>query len=196
MTASTLHSPTLVADADCNERTALAQALDVGQVYEAHGRYVSRCLRGLGVRDAHLEDAVQDVFVVVNDKLAGFDGRAQLRTWLYAILLRVARKYRSRHASEMACDEVERLDERSSLEDALHARQRLSLAFEALAGLDDDKREVFVLAEVEQMSAPEIAYVVGAPLNTVYSRLRAARAVFERRLQTLSQRSARGGRHE
>jgi RNA polymerase sigma-70 factor (ECF subfamily) len=58
----------------------------------------------------------------------------------------------------------------------------LALAQRALDALDADKREVFVLAEVEQMSAPEIAEVLGIPVNTVYSRLRAARQAFNFRL--------------
>src|SRR5438477_9556731 len=66
------------------------------EAYAAHFRYVWRCLRSLGVRDGSLDDAVQDVFLVVERKLSGFDGRAELRTWLYAISLRVARRYRHR----------------------------------------------------------------------------------------------------
>lgn len=160
----------------------------VAQVYESHGRYVFRCLRGLGVRPAHVEDAVQDVFVVVNDKLAGFDGKAKLSTWLYAIVLRVARKYRARQASEGHAAASEALDVHDA-EAALISRQELTLALSALNALTDEKREVFVLAEVEQMSAPEIAAITFAPLNTVYSRLRAARFEFERRLAQLAQRA-------
>ena len=48
--------------------------------------------------------------------------------------------------------------------------------------LDDDKRTVFVLAELEQTTAPEIADALGIPLNTVYSRLRAARIEFDKAL--------------
>ncbi|MEI9952672.1 MAG: sigma-70 region 4 domain-containing protein [Pseudomonadota bacterium] len=58
-------------------------------------------------------------------------------------------------------------------------RERLALARRALASLDDDQRELFVLARVEQMSAPELASLLGIPLNTVYSRLRAARLAFD-----------------
>jgi len=57
-------------------------------VYEAHFRYVWRCLRSLGVYDAQVDDALQDVFVVAARRLADFDGGAELRTWLYAIALR------------------------------------------------------------------------------------------------------------
>ncbi len=69
---------------------------DITQVYETHFRYVWRCLRSLGVRSEHLDDALQDVFIVVQRRLAEFDGKAQLSTWLYAIALRIARKYRVR----------------------------------------------------------------------------------------------------
>ena len=60
-------------------RGAATPTPDLAAVYEAHFRYVWRCLRSLGVHDAQLDDALQDVFVVVQKKLAGFDGRAELR---------------------------------------------------------------------------------------------------------------------
>src|SRR6187397_541112 len=82
--------------------------LDLATVYEAHFRYVWRCLRSLGVRDSQLEDALQDVFIVVQRRLPEFDGRAELGTWLYAIALRVARKYRERARREPASLEAAR----------------------------------------------------------------------------------------
>lgn len=158
--------------------------LDLAAVYEAHFRYVWRCLRSLGAPDAHLDDALQDVFVVVQRRLPEFDGGVQLRTWLYAIALRVARKYRDRARREPASLEAAResqpeLASEHSGEGAALQSERLALAHAALETLSDEQREVFVLARVEQMSAPEIAEVVGIPLNTVYSRLRAARLAFE-----------------
>jgi RNA polymerase sigma-70 factor (ECF subfamily) len=161
-----------------------ALAPDLATVYELHFGYVWRCLRSLGVRDAQLDDALQDVFMVVQKKLGDFDGRAQLRTWLYAIALRIARKCRDQtrraptsldtepdHRPELVLD--------ASSEGAALQHERLALARSALEALTDEQREVFVLARVEQMSAPEIAEIVGVPLNTVYSRLRAARLAFE-----------------
>jgi len=168
-----------------------APELDLATVYEAYFRYVWRCLRSLGVRDSQLEDALQDVFMVVQRRLPEFDGRAAVRTWLYAIALRVARKYRERARREPASLEAAREDdpELSTLHDAGGDREqdseRLVLARRALSSLDDDKREIFVLARVEQMSAPEIASVLRIPLNTVYSRLRAARLAFEAEIARL-----------
>lgn len=183
-------------------------AADVGSVYEAHFQFVWRCLRSLGVRDDALDDAVQDVFVVVHDKLHGFDGRANLRTWIYGIALRVARRYRARVAKDAQkfvstsdADSGEASEAAGALPPAtgdlereLDNSERLELARRALEALDDEKREAFVLACVEQMSAPEIAEITGLPLNTVYSRIRAARLAFTARvarLQTFARRSPR-----
>lgn len=168
--------------------------LDVGAVYEAHFRYVWRCLRSLGVRESSLEDALHDVFIVVQRRLQEFDGRAELRTWLYAIALRVARKYRERArreptSLEAAREETPELPASPELNaDFVLERERLAWARRALSSLDDDKREVFVLARIEQMSAPEIACVLGVPLNTVYSRLRAARIAFDAEISRLRER--------
>jgi len=162
-----------------------APVLDLATIYEAYFRYVWRCLRSLGVRDSQLEDALQDVFIVVQRRLPEFDGRAAVRTWLYAIALRVARKYRDRARREPTSLEAAREDDpelasaHDGGRDSELGSERLLLARRALSSLDDDKREIFVLARVEQMSAPEIAGVLCIPLNTVYSRLRAARLAFD-----------------
>jgi len=171
-----------------------ATVLDLATVYEAYFRYVWRCLRSLGVRDAHLEDALQDVFMVVQRRLPEFDGRAAVRTWLYAIALRVARKYRERARREPdSLDAARERDPELTAATASgaseHESERLLLARRALSSLDDDKREIFVLARVEQMSAPEIASVLRIPLNTVYSRLRAARLAFDAEITRLRARS-------
>jgi RNA polymerase sigma-70 factor (ECF subfamily) len=171
--------------------------LDLATVYEAHFRYVWRCLRSLGVRDSQLEDALQDVFIVVQRRLPEFDGRAELGTWLYAIALRIARKYRDRARREPASLEAAREHDPElpaavgTTSDGALERERLALARRALSSLADDKREIFVLARVEQMSAPEIASVLGIPLNTVYSRLRAARLAFDAEITRLRAGSTR-----
>ena len=165
-------------------------SLSIQSVYEAHFRYVWRCLRGLGVREQALDDAAHDVFLVVQRKLSSFDGsQARLTTWLYEIALRVARRYRTQTAKDAQRSvslEPPQPEEESDLvapEAApvpceLEHAERLALARRALDALDAPKREVFVLGCVEQRSAPEIAELTGVPLNTVYSRLRAARRAF------------------
>lgn len=181
-----------------------AAAGDLGEVYEAHFKYVWRCLRSLGVADATIDDAVQEVFLVVQRKLPAFDGGAELRTWLYAIVLRVARRHRAEAArdaqrfqsheaagGERSTDAGESAN--ADLRREVEQNERLALAQRALAALDDVKREVFVLACVEGMSAPEIAALTSVPLNTVYSRLRAARLAFAEAVATLSTPNASEG---
>jgi RNA polymerase sigma-70 factor (ECF subfamily) len=153
----------------------------VAEVYDRHASFVFRVLRGLGVRDDRVDDAVQDVFIVVHRRLAEFEARSSLTTWLYAIARRVASQYR-RSAATRREDEgadLDRLPAHASPFDDAQRNQAARLCAEILDELDDDKREVFVLIELEQMSAPDVAQVLGIPVNTVYSRLRLARARFE-----------------
>ncbi len=186
MAAGTLE-PTPFAPGRANARSA--EAPDIDRVYAEHFRYVWRCLRALGVRDAALDDAAHDVFLVVQQKLGQFDGQAALTTWLYAIALRVARRARAaarrdawRFAPVDVAEDVAETPQALASEhpeQALERGERLSLARRALDRLDDDKREAFVLSQVEQRSAPEIAEITGLPVNTVYSRVRAARLAFQ-----------------
>ena len=155
--------------------------VSVADVYDRPAPFVFRVLRGLGVGDDRIDDAVQDVFIVVHRRLAEFEQRSSLTTWLYAIARRVASQYRRSAASrrEGGDGELERVAGTQSPYDDAERAQAARLLAELLDELDDDKREVFVLIEIEQMSAPDVAGVIGIPVNTVYSRLRLARARFE-----------------
>jgi RNA polymerase sigma-70 factor (ECF subfamily) len=163
------------------------------QVYAHYFRRIWRTLRRLGVAAAELDDATQDVFLVVYGKLAGFDGRS-LRGWLYAIAVRVASDYR-RGAKRSALPVSAALP--APVLDPARARE-LNESVETLhlllEGLDEPKRTVFVLGELEELSAPEIADVLRVNLNTVYSRLRAARSAFEAALARQRAREERGVR--
>ncbi|MFT3926063.1 MAG: sigma-70 family RNA polymerase sigma factor [Myxococcales bacterium] len=177
-----------------------ALKLEVAAIYDAHSDYVFRCLRSLGVAPSALEDAVQDVFVVVQQKLSEFDGACALRTWLYAIVIRIARKKRAALARSWSASSWDVGAESAGAECTEHeaARQEgLALAQRALGALDAEKREVFVLLEIEQMSAPEVAQILGVPVNTVYSRLRLARLAFDREVERLTRVKGQSqrGRH-
>jgi RNA polymerase sigma-70 factor, ECF subfamily len=162
-------------------------------VYAEHFRGVWRTLRRLGVTDAQLDDAAQDVFVVVHRKLASFDGRS-LRGWLYAIAVRVASDYRRGVAQrrtiplfDAVTDPAPDPARRSELNDSVRLLHAL------LEELPGDQRTVFVLAELEELSVPEIAEALGANLNTVYSQKRAARLRFEAALKRHRERARREG---
>ena len=162
-----------------------ARALDFDQLYDDHVDFVWRSLRCLGVREQSLDDAVQDVFVVVHRRLADFEARSAVRTWLFGIVLRVAGDHRRRERRKGGLSPIDfEIEDRAPgpLEEAVRAEALRTLA-RVLGALDEDKRAVLVLAEIEQQSAPEIAAALGIKLNTVYSRLRAARRAFEAAFQ-------------
>lgn len=168
-------------------------ALTVETVYLSHVKFVWRCLRSFGVPAQALDDAVAEVFVVVHRRLPEFDGEhARVTTWLYEIAWRVARRHRAR-AQQEASKHVPLIDGGESagespvhlesaacgdLREEVEHADRLDIARRALEALGVEKRDVFVLAFVEQRPAPEIAAILGIPLNTVYSRMRAAKRDF------------------
>jgi RNA polymerase sigma-70 factor, ECF subfamily len=153
-------------------------------VYAAHVGFVWRVLRTFGVSEAQIEDAVQDVFVVVHRRLAEWQGRAAITTWLFAIARRVASGYRRRtgRRTEVTEDLTEELVDDHPAGDPFAEMSRAQAAATVLAileQLDDDKRMVFALVELEQLSVPEVARMLELNLNTAYSRLRLARQAFE-----------------
>lgn len=156
---------------------------DFDAIYREHFPFVWRNLRRLGVAEAYVEDAAQEVWVVVHRRLKDFEGRSSVRTWLFGIAMRTAsdhRRWRRRKDPRDRDDEVDALASRAPSPEALTERSQAARALDALLdAIPEERRAVFVLAELEQMSAPEIAASVGVPLNTVYSRLRVARAEFE-----------------
>jgi RNA polymerase sigma-70 factor (ECF subfamily) len=141
---------------------------------------VWRSLRRLGVPERDLPDAVQEVFVVVHRKLAGFDASSRITTWLYAIALRVAsdRRRRASHRHEVFADAPERTSHVA--EDTSELADRRALLEKALDAMPLEQRAVFTLFELEGLEGGEIAELLQVPLATVHSRLRLARETFRR----------------
>jgi RNA polymerase sigma-70 factor (ECF subfamily) len=170
------------------------------EIYDRHADMVWRSLRRLGLDDASAEDALQEVFMVVHRRIGEFEGRSSLQTWLFGIIIFVVRNHkrslrrRRTDASDegrAALDEV-RVDERSHPDEQADRTRAVKILYDLLDRLGDDQREVFVMAELEQMKGTEIAAATGVNLNTVYARLNAARQQFEQGVARLRarQRSA------
>jgi len=151
------------------------------RVFQEHAPYVWRAIRRLGVAEADADDVCQDVFIVVHRKLGTFHGGSSLQTWLYGICLRVVSEHRRRphRRREQVVSAVPDEAVDASQEDEVEHRRELGRLDAALDQLDDDKRAVFVLFELEQMPMVEVAKAVGCPLQTAYSRLHAARKIVE-----------------
>jgi RNA polymerase sigma-70 factor (ECF subfamily) len=158
---------------------AAAAAPSFDEVYATHVAFVWRVLRTFGLSDAQLEDAVQDVFLVVHRRLPEWEGRAAIATWLFAIARRVASSHRRRAGGDRTCELVDEPAGRDDTFAAMSRAQAAATVFHILQQLDEDKRIVFALVELEQLSVPEVARMLDLNLNTAYSRLRLARHAFE-----------------
>ncbi len=164
------------------------ESLDFESIYERYADLVWRTVRRLGLDEATAEDALQEVFLVVHRRLSEFEGNSSVKTWLVGIAVRVVRNQkrgarRKRiDASERATEILETLpgDVAEQPDSQTEQARAVKLLYSLLEQLDDDKREVFVMAEFEQMRGTEIAAATGMNLNTVYKRLKAARKQFER----------------
>lgn len=148
------------------------------ELYEQHFEFVWRSARYLGEPHATLDDAVQDVFLVAYRRFQDFEARSSPRTWLFAITLRVVGDHRrSLRRKTRLLDSVRRMFSSSvptPFDHTEHAERGRTL-MAALERLSDEQRAVFVMADIEELSAPEIAAVLRVNVNTVYSRLRTAR---------------------
>jgi len=156
------------------------------QIYDDYFAFVWRSALRLGTPRANIDDIVQEIFIIANDRLPGFEGRSTVKTWLFGIVLNVVRTHRRSLAAkqphalrpEILADADVLPDPAEGPHERVTKAEAARILDRVLEDVDDEKREVFVLAELEQMTAPEIAAALSLSLNTVYSRLRHARHQF------------------
>jgi RNA polymerase sigma-70 factor (ECF subfamily) len=216
------HTPTMLRDLSVEGPTGRAQAaadaaaataplpadpatpgpLTPRGLYDTHFSFVWRNLRRLGIPDVILEDAAQDVFLVVHRRWDSFDVHwSSVETWLFGILLRVARNHRrslKRRGVWFVSGGGDAVQSVPSGEagpaDLVARREAATLLDRLLETLDDEKRAILVLVDVEQLSVPQAAEALGVNLNTAYWRLRNARKRLERALARMrAGEKGRGG---
>jgi RNA polymerase sigma-70 factor (ECF subfamily) len=168
-------------------------------VYDQYFPYVWRNLRRLGVAPDAVDDVAQDVFLVVHRRLPEFEGRSELRTWLYSIVLHTVRDHRRlvrrKRRPEVGAEPLEAsVDPAGGPHEEVERAEEVRRLYALLDELDEDLRDVFVLSELEELSAPEIAQVTGANVNTVYGRLARARRAFQAAVARRRAKDARSQR--
>lgn len=150
---------------------------DFRDVFAEHAAYVLGLLRRLGVAEADVDDAAQEVFLIVHRALPGFEGRSRVKTWVVGICLRVVSTYRrriGRHPETTLEREREPCIDATQPGAVEQAELRTSLT-RALAQLSEQQRAVIVLFEVEEMPMTEVAKALQCQLFSAYKRLYAAR---------------------
>jgi RNA polymerase sigma-70 factor (ECF subfamily) len=177
-----------------------AAVADFPEVYDRYLNFVWSCARRMGVRENELDDVVQEIFIVIHGRLETLQQPDSLRSWIYGIIRRTVSTYhRSRRtkvasAAAISAEPEMQYPQQPSPLDLAEQSDDVKLLWSLLEKLDPPKREVFVLAEIDEMTAPEIAGAIEVPLNTVYSRLRAARLEIEAALARYQAQTGRGGR--
>ena len=171
--------------AETDEEAAVVQmsartssgAPEIVAVFRDYGRFIYSMLHSLGVRASEVDDAFQEVFVVIHRKLPTYEHRGALRPWVYGICVRIAFRFRRRAGAtrEIATEVLPETVDPMTPAEHLRQRQAQAILCEILDELDDDKRAVFVLFELEGLPMQEVAESLQCPLRTAYSRLRAAR---------------------
>jgi RNA polymerase sigma-70 factor (ECF subfamily) len=161
-------------------------------IYRQYFDFVWSSVRRLGVRPVAVDDVVQEIFIVIHSRLHTLEKPEALRSWIYSVIRRtVSGHHRSQRVKEisgvMLATEPETRRQPATPFDLAQQSDQVKLLFSLLDELDEPKREVFVMAELDELTVPEIAEILEIPLNTAYSRLRAARQAFD---EALARRSA------
>jgi RNA polymerase sigma-70 factor (ECF subfamily) len=148
-------------------------------LFLAHYGFVCRILHGMGIDAASVEDVAQDVFVVLHRRLADYDQQRDVRSWLWGIARRVASMHvRTKSRAQRKLQAMPDASAPNGPVERVELREDAEFVRAVLASMPRAQCEVFVLTEIEAMSGPQIAETLGLELNTVYSRLRAARERF------------------
>jgi RNA polymerase sigma-70 factor, ECF subfamily len=166
--------------------------LDLRLIYDQHAEFLWKCLYRMGVAEAELPDATQQVLMALHRKLDQFDGNCRITSFLFGICLRVAATTRrtQRRRREDVFDPDIHMDQLNHAGDperelaTADARRSLNQALEELS---PEKRAVFVMYELEEMPCADIAQQLDIPKGTVFSRLHAARTEFKAAFERINQ---------
>jgi len=161
--------------------------MDSGDVVRQHGDYVWRVVRYLGVPEDDIPDVCQEVFLVVLRRIDSVQNERQIKSWLYGICLRVVSNHRRslRRRREVLADVPPERTASPTQHRHVERTETRAILLRLLDRLEESKRSVFVMHEIEQLPMPAIADLLGIPVGTGYSRLRAARQEMKRSLAAL-----------
>ncbi|HEX6240180.1 MAG TPA: RNA polymerase sigma factor [Polyangiales bacterium] len=152
---------------------------DFREVYATYFDFVWRGAAHRGIPRAALDDVVQEVFIVIDRKLPEFEGRSSLRAWIAGIVRRVVADFVRKRGNQPAGDEPLEHEPAAPAAEQLERREALELVDQLLDKMSPEQRETFVLFELEELSGAEIAELTNTNENTVWTRLRAARRIFQ-----------------
>lgn len=158
------------------------EAIGAEALFVEHAGFIASFLTRLGLAEADVEDAVQEVFIVAHKKGGYMPGPAMPRSWLAAIAVRIgasSRRSRVRRREDFGAPALEHTRAQGlSPEQSTEIAEKLMHVQAALDALDVEHRVPLILFEIEGEPCESIAAALGVPTGTVYSRLHSARRKF------------------
>ncbi len=175
---------------------ALPEAPTVEGIYRAHLGDVTRWAARLGGPRVELEDAVQEVFTLVQRELPHYRGEARITTWLYRITENVVRHQRRRNRWRRwlggGTPDRELASEERSPAENVEQRQSRELVYLALDRMNERYRTAIILFEIEDLPGEEVAERMGMKLSNLWVLLHRARADLVRRVGEVRERRGDG----
>ena len=171
--------------------TTTDATLDIAGLFDTHGAFITRVIERLTGAGPHVDDLLQETFIVAFQKAHRFDAtRANASSWLYGIAANLCRRHgRSqmrlgRFVSRFAVH-TELQGKAEKPDRAMIREEEIQTVRRAIQKLPFKQREVFVLFELEEMEGKEIGALLNLKEGTVWTRLHYARKSFEKTIQQM-----------
>ena len=164
----------------------------LGQMFHLHHDFIWRLIRRLGLSRGAADDAAQQVFLVAAERILDIqEGRE--RAFLFGTALRVARRVSRNEKRWVLEDDMDfRNSQVARPEELADQRRAVDLMGRILADMDHDLKTVFILAELEGQTMPQVSSLLEIPLGTATSRLRRAREAFRAAVATFEASISKG----
>jgi RNA polymerase sigma-70 factor (ECF subfamily) len=164
-----------------------SSALRLRRIIELYLDFMGRILRSYGVPESDVDDGVQQVCLVLADKIERIEPSAE-RSFVFRTAQRIASRIRRTRSRRNEVDEEaagNTVDDALDPEKIADERRAFDVLGQVLDSLEDDLRDVFILFELEELTMAAIAEMLKIPPGTVASRLRRAREQFQARVYSI-----------
>jgi RNA polymerase sigma-70 factor, ECF subfamily len=178
MTSATMTINETMAEAEVSFGARAAAKIRLERMFRSHHELIWRTLRRLGLSADLAADTTQQAYLIAAERLSDIRTGSE-RAFLFSTAIGLARtNFRRSQRCTLQSDMDVHIDPGARAEQVTNRCSAVELMDRVFAKTDPDLVTVFVLFELEGLSAPEIAQMVDIPVGTVASRLRRARATF------------------
>ena len=163
----------------------------LARMFRAHHALIWRTLRRRGLDADTAADATQQCFLIASERLGDIRVESERSFLLQTALNLALSAFRNSRRWEPGCDPDLHVKPGQGMEEMVDQNRAVELLDRALTRLTPELQEAFVLFEIEQLTTPEMAALVGIPVGTAASRLRRAREAFRAAVSRLDRGARR-----